>query len=61
MSIKIADNSSLTVQTDPVIELNNGIRIWLGIKGEQIQIDPAAWAFISTAINHLQKIEVKNT
>ena len=61
MSIKIADNSSLTVQTDPVIELDNGIRIWLGEKGAKVQIDPTAWAFISAAINHLQNIKVKNT
>jgi hypothetical protein len=59
VSIKIADNSSLTVQTDPVLELDNGIRIWLGEKGEQVQIDPAAWAFILAAINHLQNIKVE--
>jgi hypothetical protein len=61
MSIKIADDSGLTVQTDPVIQLDNGICIWLGEKGEQVQIDPAAWAFISAAINHLRNIKVKNT
>ena len=63
MSIKIADDSGLTVQTDPVIQLDNGIRIWLGEKGKQVTIHPVAWSIILAAIGHLQhiNIEEKNT
>ena len=59
MSIKLAENFSFTVKTDPVLELDNGIRIWLGEKGEQVQINSVAWTFISAAINNLQNIKVE--
>jgi len=58
MTIFTSKGSQLTVKTDPVVRLDNGIEIWFGKKGETVEIPAVVWAYaVAPAIERLQKLK----
>lgn len=56
MNFNFTSDSSIVVQTDPTITFENGMTLWLGKKGETVQITQYDWDCLNAMAPYVNQL-----